>query len=177
MYVVSCARILARCHIQIVYNHDDSSSQIDLPRNEMQAQRLLPLLLLYARSCWCPPSTRTLPGCVPVHLAASLCWRPLFEWHLNLCIHPNLVRLIVRTAGAAICCCSVSPDRTSHSIGDGIMRWLHYALAARARAAAAGAADATRINNEFDFEFIRNSKTELAQVVNEIGISVLGFGL
>lgn len=54
MYVVSCARILARCHIQIVYNHDDSSSQTDLPRNEMQAQRLLPLLLLYARSCWCP---------------------------------------------------------------------------------------------------------------------------
>lgn len=100
------------------------------------------------------PSTRTLPGCVPVHLAASLCWRPLFEWHLNLCIHPNLVRLIVRSAGAAICCCSVSPDRTSHSIGDGIMRWLHYALAARARAAAAGAADATRINKEFDFKYV-----------------------
>lgn len=97
------------------------------------------------------PSTRTLPGCVPVHLAASLCWRPLFEWHLNLCIHPNLVRLIVRSAGAAICCCSVSPDRTSHSIGDGIMRWLHYALAARARPAAA---DATRINKELDFEYV-----------------------
>lgn len=137
----------------------------------------------YSRSYYCTPapagapSTRTLPGCVPVHLAASLCRRPLFEWHLNLCIHPNLVRLIVRTAGAAICCCSVSPDRTSHSIGDGIMRWLHYALAARARAAAAGAADATRIRKEFDFEYIRNSKTALAQVVNEIAISVLGFGL
>lgn len=44
MYVVSCARILARCHIQIVYSRRQQPT--DLPRNEMQAQLLLPLLLL-----------------------------------------------------------------------------------------------------------------------------------
>lgn len=96
MYFVSCARILARCHIQIVYSRRQQPNRF-APKWDAGSTPATPAGT---------PSTPTLPGCVPVHLAASLCWRPLFEWHLNLCVHPNLARFIVRSAGAAICCCS-----------------------------------------------------------------------
>lgn len=81
MWVVSCARILARCHIQIVFSlYDRFAPKWDAGSTATPTPT--------PASASATPSP-ALPGCVPVHLAASLCWRPLFEWHLNLCIDPN----------------------------------------------------------------------------------------
>lgn len=161
MYFVSCARILARCHIQIVYSRRQQPT--DLPRNEMQAQLLLPLLLLVL-----PPLLLYLAACPSIwqrHCAGVRYSNDIWICAYTRILPDSLFVLQGRQFVVA---------RTSYTIGDCIMRCLHYALTARARAAAA---DAPRINMEFDFEYIRNSKTELAQVVTEIGISVLAFGL